>query len=162
MTDFVFNVVVPLADDSTTTAALGVNGSTPLTDKDLGKAVKLAGNNNYVVCSDGDDIEGVVLSVEPFTVNSGYGFGTVQTKERFVAKNSNADNSNGPLAVGDFVVAAAQPAVGTAITAISSGNQTGVKPTPVKTGSGTNFKWRVISLLGGTGAVNSSVLIERV
>ncbi len=85
-------------------------------------------------------------SLEPFTVNSGFSFGVVQTNGRVRAYNADA----GALAVGAYVINAAQVAVGTA----------GLLR--VKAGAGTAFKWRVISLLGGSGAVASTVLIERV
>lgn len=170
MTSFVMQPVVPLADDSTHNAALGVNAAGKLTDKDIGKALKLLGDSRYGVCSDGDEIEAVLLSVEPFTVNDGLGFGTIQTKERFVATNGGA----GAIAVGAYVIAAAQPAVGTAITPVSSGTATGVAATPVKeraepslTGNAQTltlpkFNWRVVSLLGGNGGVGTNILIERV
>lgn len=170
MTSFVMQPVVPLADDSTQNAALGVNPAGKLTDKDIGKALKLIGDSRYGVCADGDEIEAVLLSLEPFTVNDGLGFGTIQTKERFVATNGDA----GALAIGDYVVAAAQPAVGTAITPVASGTSTGVAATPVKkraepslTGNAQTltlpkFNWRIVSLLGGNGGVGTNVLIERV
>lgn len=158
MADFKFGPLAGLADDSTFSAALGVSAGTKLTDSDKGKAVKLIADSNYGLCADGNDIEGILLSVEPITVNNGFGFGTVQHKERVVASNAGA----GAIAVGAFVVAADQGAVGTALTPISSGTQTGVYPTPVKAGAGTLWKWRVISLLGGAGAVGTPILIERV
>lgn len=158
MTDFVMSVVVPLADDSVDSAVLGASNSTPLKDKDIGKALKLAGDSRYVVASADDEIEGVLLSVEPHTVNGGYGFGSVQKKERFVAINANASAA---LAVGAYVVAGTQAAVGTELPTISTGTQTGVRATPVKAGSPTKFLWRVVSLLGGNGAVGTTLLIER-
>ena len=156
--DFSFGIPVNMADDSVTSAALGVNAAGALTDKDIGKAVKLIGDSRYGVCADGDDIEGVLAAVAPHTVNSGYGFGSVQTKERIIAVNSGA----GAIAVGAFVVAAAQPAVGTEIALVTTGAQTGTRPMPVKAGAGVSFKWRVVALLGGAGAVGAPLLIERV
>lgn len=158
MAGFTFGPLAGLADDSTFSAALGVNPAGKLTDSDKGKCVKLIADSTYGLVADGNDIEGILLSVEPNTVNNGYGFGTVQCKERVVATNGGA----APIAVGAEVVAAAQPAVGTAITPISSGTQTGVYAPPVKAGTGTIFKWRVVSLLGGAGAVGTPILIERI
>lgn len=158
MTAFLFQPVVPLPDDATQNAALGVNPAGKLTDKDIGKALKLIGDSRYGVVADGDEIEAVLLSIEPFTVNDGYGFGTIQTKERVVASNAGA----GAIAVGATVLAAAQPAVGTEITTLTTGTQTGVKPTPVKAGAPTKFLWRVVSLLGGNGGVGTTILIERI
>lgn len=158
MTDFVYSVLASLPDDAVVSAALGVNAAGKLTDFDKYKALKLAGNNNYVLAADGDDIEGVLVSVEPFTVNNGFGFGSVQTKDRIIARNDGA----GAIAVRAQVIAAAQGAVGTANTTISTGALTGVTPTPVKAGTGAVFNWRVISLLGAAGAVGDPILIERV
>lgn len=156
MATFQMYVEAGSAPDSYFTAALGVS-SVPLTSLDEGKAVKLVASDRYGVVADGDEIEGILAAVEPFTVNNGYGLGSIQRKERFIGKNLGAT-----LAFGEKVVAAAQPAVGTAITEVTSGAQTGVRPTPVKTGTPTTHVWRVISLLGGGGLVNTHVLIERV
>lgn len=156
--DFTFGVLVNMSEDSIISAALGANAAGKLTDKDIGKAVKLAGDSRYEVCADGNDIEGIVAAIEPHTVNAGLGFGSVQTQGRVVASNAGA----APIAVGAYVVAAAQPAVGTEIALLTTGTQTGTRPVPVKAGAGTVFKWRVIALLGGAGAVGTPILIERV
>lgn len=158
MAAFQFGVPAGFVDSSTFSAALGVNAAGKLTDSDVGKAVKLIADSTYGLCADGNDIEGVLYSVEPATVNDGFGFGTILCDERFVGSNAGA----GAIAVGAQVIAADQTAVGTALTAISSGVMTGVLPTPVKAGTGTVFKWRVISLLGGAGAVGTPILLERV
>ncbi len=156
--EFVAGIHVNLSDDALQSAALGVNPAGKLTDLDIGKAVKLIADSTYGLCADGNDIEGILFAVAPHTVNSGYGFGTVQTKERIIGINKGV----GVIAVGAFAVAAAQPAVGTTITEITSGTQSGVRPTHIKEGAGTLYKWRVISHLGGAGAVDSTVLLERV
>lgn len=158
MASFVMGVPAGFEDTSLCSAALGVNAAGKLTDYDLGKAVKLIADSTYGLCANGDDIEGQLVSVEPVTVNDGFGFGTIQVAERLVAKNS----GGAAIAVGAEVIAAAQPAVGTAITAVSSGTQTGIRPMPVKSGTGAIFKWRVISLLGGAGAVGTPILIEKI
>lgn len=143
----------------TVSAALGVDANNKLVQADVGKPVKLAGADNYVVCADGDEIEGFVSSVEPPTVNNGFSFGGVTKRGRFKVKAS------GALAVGDLVVAGAQAALGTAGQAVvkkgtdrvmSDGTAAGVEQSP-------NIHiWRVISLLGGAGADGSEVLIEKV
>lgn len=156
MANFQFYPVAGSVADSMFTASLGVS-SVKLTSLDEGKAVKLVAESRYGVVTDGDEIEGILVAVEPATVNNGYGLGTIQRKESFIGKNLGAT-----LVIGEKVVAAAQPAVGTAITELTSGNERGVRPTPVKTGTPTTFVWRVISLLGGGGLVNTNVLIERV
>lgn len=155
---FQFGQLVPLPDDATFTAMLGATtGAGAFTDKDKHKAVKLGGDSRYILCADGNDIEGQVISIEPDT-SDGYGKGTVCNKDRIYAINAGA----GAIAVGAFVVAAAQPAVGTELPRVSTGLETGVRAMPVKAGAGVFFLWRVISLLNDTGAVGKLILIERV
>lgn len=148
MTVFAFTQKVndPLAN--ILSAALGADANNPLVQNDVGKAVKIAANNNYVLCVAGDEIEGFVNSVEPFTVNGGYGFGGVQTNARMEA--TVGASQLGSLSVGDLVVADNQAAVGTA-----GGAQ-------VQSGTPANFKWRVIRIITGTGATGDTVLLERV
>lgn len=126
-------------------SGLGVDPANKLTDLDSDKGLKLAGDNNYVLCEDGDDIEGTLVGVEAHTVNQGFGFGTVKVDGRVPAIVS-----GGALAIGDYVVAAAQTAANTA------------GSLEVKAGAGAVFKWRVISNVSGAGAVGDTVLIERV
>lgn len=162
--DFQFQPTVPT--NSVVSAHLGSDKTQPnrLTDNDIGKAVKLGGSDNYLLCDDGDEMEGIVLAVEPGTIDDGFAFGSVQKNGRIVAMNK----GSGTISVGAFVVAAAQAAVGTKNS--TGGNN--FDPCPhVKAGAagvpGTSFatpatyKWRVISLLGGTGAKDSAILIEK-
>lgn len=164
MSDLMFQPTVPT--NSVIATHLGADGTAPnrFTDKDIGKAVKLAAGDTYVPCADDNEIEGVVIAIEPGTIDDGFSYGSVQRAGRVIAMNKNA----AALAVGDYVVAAAQAAIGTK-------NDTGgnnFDPCPhVKKGTagviGTNFPspavylWRVISLLGGNGANNTAVLIEK-
>lgn len=143
--NFNFSVTVPQLPAGVDQAALGASSSAKFVDADRNKIVKLAGNNNYVLANDGDDIEGVVISIEPHTVNNGFSFGSVMV--RF--KHLEAQVSGSALSVGNTVVAAAQSALGTA------------QAYPlVKAGSGSLFKWRVKSLLAGTGQAGQVVLLE--
>jgi hypothetical protein len=149
MTTFAFEETIDMDRMDTESVALGAAASEAWTVKEVGKLVSLeaaSADANYKLAAVDTDIEGFVSSVEAHTVNSGFSFGVVQKNGRLRAYNAGA----GALAVGDFVIAAAQVAVGTAGIA------------RVKAGAGTAFKWRVISLLGGAGAVASTVLIERV
>ena len=146
MTTFVFDETVPLLPGSVDSAALGT-ASPKYGQAELNKPVKLAAGDSYVLVSDGNDLEAVIGAIAPHTVNSGKAFGSVQVRFkhlRVINKNASA-----ALAVGDAVVCAAQEAVGTAQEAPY-----------VKAGAGAVFKWRVKSLLGGTGAVNTAVLVE--
>lgn len=142
---FMFDVTVPQLPAGVDQAALGVDANGKFAQADLNKLVKLAANNNYVLIADGNDIEGVVIAVEGHTVNNGFSFGSVAV--RF--KHLKVTVSGGALAVGATVVGAAQAALGTS------------QAYPVvKAGAGSVFKWRVKSLLTGTGQVGEQVLIE--
>lgn len=139
-----------VGDHDRFSAALGVSNSTPLKDADIGKPVKLAASNNYVQCSSADELEGIVESIEPNKVNSGFGFGVVQKGGRALATVA-----GGTLAVGALVVAGTQAAVNTANTA-----NNGIPV--VIAGAPTKFLWRIISTLTGGGVVGSVVVIERI
>lgn len=153
MSTFVFNVKVndPFAD--ITDAALGTSGQ-GWGDEEIGKAVKLSTANNYILCSDGDPMEGFVVAVEPNTVNSGVSFGSVQRNKRVVAI---LDTGESGVTVGTVVCAGAQAAVGTANTS----NCPIVAVEAVPGTSAGNFKWRVIRLIDG-GDAGDKVLLERI
>lgn len=102
-------------------------------DGDVGHAVKLTADSRWVKCASGDQIEGFIKSIEPFTVE-GYSFGGVQIggfKEVTVV---------GPIAIGDYVMAGAAGA---------SGNPGKLlKETAVTVGDATTVryhKWRYVS-----------------
>ncbi len=145
MTSFVFSETVPTKNVS---AALGVDANNKFVDADLGKAVKLGTAQNYVPCAAGDEIDGFVTAIEPFTVNDGFSFGGVQLDNRKEAMVGTGQV--GSMAVGDYVVAAPQVALGTAGIA------------QVKTGVPTKKLWRCIRIISGTGAVGDKVLLELV
>jgi hypothetical protein len=147
MTTFVFTELVPT--EKVLSAALGPNANTKFADADVGKAVKLGSANNYVLVEAGDEIEGFVTSIEPFTVNNGFSFGGVVVSGRVTAEVG-ANQGATPMAVGDYVVADAPVALGTAGKA------------QVKTGTPTKFLWRCIRVVSGTGAAGSMVLLERI
>lgn len=149
MAKFKFNQKVDLDRADITEAALGAASGAAFSTNDIGKLVKLEVNSvdaNFVPVGDGDDIEAHLISVEPFTVNDGFKFGSVQKNGRVWVINADA----GAVVVGDYVVGAAQTvAIGTA------------GKSNVKKGAGVAFKWRVIALKNA-GAVGDEVLIERV
>lgn len=146
MTAFAFNETVPAEVFST---ALGTGSGNQFTTNDVGKVVKLGTAQNYVLASGGNEIEGFVTSVEPFTVNGGYTFGGV-TDEGFKEVVVGANQGATPMAVGDWVVADTQTALGTAAAGA------------VKTGTPTKFLWRCVRIISGTGAAGSAVLVQRV
>lgn len=150
MSNFAFNVKVNDPFASITEAALGAASGDGWGDEEVGKAVKLGPANNYVLCTDGNEIEAVVVSMEPNTVNEGFSFGTVQRDRRLQAV---LDVGETGVAVGALVVAGAQEAVGT---------QTNDNKLVVAVGAPTTYKWRVIRLVSGTGEAGDTVLIERI
>jgi len=148
MTAFVFGELVQESPDIVS-SALGVDAANPLTANDIDKGVKLAANNNYVLCADGDEIEGVVAAINPDTVNDGFSFGSVRKNGRITATVTTA--ALGPLVPGALVTAGVQTAAG-----VAGGITVDDDTAPA------NHKWRVISLLGGDGSADSAVLIEKI
>jgi hypothetical protein len=133
------------------TDALGDN-SQEYSDTELGKGVVI-GAAAYVAAGLGDQIEGIVNTVEPGTRNAGFSWGGIQTTGRALATVGSAQT--GTVAVGEVVCNGAAIAPGTAglIQVMSVG--TGfVAPT--------EFFWRVIRILSGTGVIGDSIMIERV
>lgn len=152
MSTFVFTTLTNNPDAAQyESACLGVSNSTKLTDNDIGKCVKLAANNNFVLCATTDAIDGVLVATEPTTYNSGFAFGTVQRRGRFEA-TVGANQGGSPMAVGDYVVADTQAAIDTA-----GGARVITDSTPP-----TGALWRCIRIISGTGVAADSVLIERV
>ena len=66
-------------------AKLGASTSAKLTDKDIGKPLKLLAAGRYGLCSDGDNIDGWLVGVDPEPVD-GYAFGSVQIGGRYYAQ----------------------------------------------------------------------------
>lgn len=150
MSTFQFSLLTNSPDSAQyESACLGASASAKLTDNDIGKCVKLAASNNYVLCATTNEIEGILVATEPSTYNSGFAFGTVQRRGRATA-TVGANQGGTPMAVGDLVTADTQAAVDTAGGAV------------VITGSPTTFLWRVLRIISGTGVAGDSVLIERV
>lgn len=152
MTDFAFTPLVNDPHADTISAALGVDASNKLTDNDVGKPVKLAGADNYVLCADGDDIDGFLVSTEANTVNDGFAFGSVQRNKRFEVQVESGEV--GTLAVGTFAVA------GIPVVAINV-KQTYAQVILKAAAAGAPL-WKVISIISGTGVAGDLILIERV
>ena len=148
MTDFVFTLLVNDPPATILSAALGTGANVFDSETDVNKGVKLGTSQNYVLAADGDEIEGVVASVEPFNVNDGFSFGTVQVDRRIEAVV--VASRVGALAIGSLVVNDIPVALGTA------------GDIQVKAGSPATFLWRVIRHVTGTGVTGDTVLLERV
>lgn len=158
-----------------------------MTDTELWKLMKLAGESRYDLCEAGDPIEGQLVELQPLkATQDGYTIGAIRTSGKMHATcdGLEATPGTGTIAVGDYVVCGTVVAKGTAIsgtipspkvckatnqpggTIDVSGtvNQTTVNAALAKAADATLnsiFAWRVISL-GDAGAVGDSCVIERV
>lgn len=135
----------------------GTGAGNNVTDLEIGKFVKLAGDSRYDNVVAGDAIEGFIVAVESATVD-GYTIGSVSTegRKKVVFDGLQATPGTGVVAVGDYVVAG---------TAVAKGTAVGAGPKVCKATSQTPgvFAWRVVSLgSAGTGAVGTTGVIERV
>lgn len=128
-------------------AAIGDDTQQASSDFDIGKAVKLGDEQNYILCTAGDEIEGFINTVSPQTVNDGYSFGGIQRRKRIMAEVG-ANQGGTAMAVLDYVVADDQVAFGTKGVA------------QVKTGTPTSYLWRVLRV-DGDGTTGTAVLLER-
>jgi len=156
MAKFQMTELVDIA--KTVTARLGANTGSAnwLTDLEVGKFVKLAGESRYDLCAVGNEIEGRMAAYEPAS-QDGYAIGSVTTQGRFQVTfdGLQATPGTGTLAIGDYVVAGTAVAKGTALTVPAKV----CKATAA--GNTLNFKWRVVSLgSAGTGAVGTTGVIE--
>lgn len=138
----------------------GTGAANWLSDADVGKAVKLAGESRYDLCAAGDEIEGFITSVETGT-HDNFTVGGVQVSGN---KNVICDGSQaagtGNLAVGDYVVAGAVTAKGTTL---GSSYVKVRKATDQAAAKASPFALRVVSLgEAGTGAVGTRALVQRV
>lgn len=162
-----------LPDHAPITAKLGTSGA-PYRDTEIGKLVKLGTlDSQHVLCAVGDLIDGYITGVEAAT-SDGFGIGSVQRLDaKFVLADGAQVGGTGALAIGDFVVAGTPEVQGTRVNGITYAKvrkatiQPGVT-VPATLGDVTAqlamipYLWRVASLgLAGTGAVGTTVLIER-
>lgn len=156
MAKFKFGVI--LSEDTMVTARLGDSttpATNPLTDADKEKFVKLIGDSQYGLAAVGNEIEGVMNSVNVAT-QDGYAIGGVQDEGRIkvTLDGLQATPGTGVIAVGDYVVCGTVVARGTAL---GSAFPKVCKATAA--GGALIFKWRVV-VLDGTTAVGQTGLIE--
>ena len=148
----------PTVDTECLTARLGAGSGSAnyLTDLELKKPVKLAGDSQYNLCAAGDQIEGFIKAVESYTADD-FSIGSVQTEGRVkvTLDGLQATPGTGVIAVGDYVVAGTAVAKGTALGSAYP------KVCKATTQTGMYFAWRVVSL-DGTTAVGQTATIERV
>jgi hypothetical protein len=136
----------------TDTLGTAVSGTGDYTDVEVGKGVKM-GAAAYVPVVAGDELEGIVNSVEPGVRNTGYSWGGIQTKGRALAVVGAAQSA--AMAVGDLVCCSTPLAKGTAGLVKVQSDGTGYAAPAF-------FVWRCIRIVSGTGAAGDTVLIERV
>ncbi len=148
----------PTVDTECITARLGAGSGSAnyVTDLELGKPVKLAGDSQYNLCAAGDQIEGFIKAVETWTADD-FSIGSVQYEGRVkvTLDGLQATPGTGAIAVGDYVVAGTAVAKGTALGTAYP------KVCKATTQTGMYFAWRVVSL-DGTTAVGQTATIERV
>ena len=148
----------PTVDTECITARLGAGSGSAnyVTDLELGKPVKLAGDSQYNLCAAGDQIEGFIRAVETWTADD-FSIGSVQYEGRVkvTLDGLQATPGTGAIAVGDYVVA------GTAVAKGTSLGTADPKVCKATTQTGMYFAWRVVSL-DGTTAVGQTATIERV
>lgn len=128
-----------------------------LTDKDVGKPVKLSidTTDTYELCSDGDGIDAFIVGLDPAT-SDGLIFGTLNNMGRVRVEAS------GAMTVGDYVESGVVAAAGTAET-----NALPLVSTHAVAliGDIDPVMWRVISANTANGTVttgDTTVVIERV
>ena len=119
---------------------------------DYRKPVKYYGDGGFILCADGDPIIGFIDSINAAPSGS-RAFGGVQVTGRITAQ---VVAGGAQLALNDFVVAAANAALGTAQAYPQ------VKKVTKDAALVVEKYWRVISLLGDTGAATKLVLIAPV
>lgn len=156
MPKFLMTELVDNAEVVTARLGAGTGSANWLSDKDVGKFVKLAGDSRYNLGVVGDEIEGRISSYEAATQDA-YSIGGVMQEGRFEVTfdGLQASAGAGVIAVTDYVVCGTPVAKGTAL----------VVPARVckatAAGNTLNFKWRVVSLgAAGTGAVGTTGVIE--
>lgn len=145
---------------------LGTGLNDQYTDKERGKAVKMSTAANHVLCVADDEIEAFVDSIDAGgTENEGYTFGGVARGGRHLAIIGEGQGSETAAKLLDYVVADAQPEVGSNI--IGSAKAPGSADTTkglavVKTGTPTTYKWRIVHIYGGgDGFEGTVVCLER-
>jgi hypothetical protein len=150
----------------------GTGAANWLTDKEVGKFVKLVAESRYDLCAVGNPIEGRIAGVESATTGN-FTNGSVQIGGlmEVTFDGLQATPGTGTMTIGSFVVCGTVVAKDTALTAPArvclATHQPGAVPADL-TAAGQQarnaaFAWRVVSLgTVGTGAVGTVGVIQRV
>lgn len=149
-------LISPYSANITARLANGPGATNHLTDADVGKFVKLVGDSQYGLTAAGNGIEGIVATANEQDAD-GFKLGGLAdvNRARVTFNGLQASAGTGSIAVGDFVVSGAPAALGTKLT----GPPAVLKATDA---SASPFKWRVVAIVSGAGAVGSLGIIERV
>ena len=136
------------------TVILSAPANTAPTRAEIGKPVKLSGPDTYTLCAAGDPIEALIasdLSSLTGATRGGKLLVGIVKKGIFKAKAGQV------LAIGDYVVSDAVPALGTVLPENTAGEQL---PTVKKGANTTPFQCRVVGFDGGAGTLASTVVVE--
>ena len=136
------------------TVILSAPANTAPTRAEIGKPVKLSGADTYTLCATGDPIEALIasdLSSLTGATRGGKLLVGIVKKGIFKAKAGEV------LAIGDYVVSGAVPALGTELPESTTGEQL---PTVKKGTNTTPFQCRVVGFDGGAGTLASTVVVE--
>ena len=148
-------IISPYDTNITARVADGIGAANQLNDIDVGKLLKLVADSQYGLCAVGNEIEGILDTANDVAPQDGFNLGGVRATKTL--DGLQATPGTGVIAVGDFVVAGTVVARGTGLL--------GVNPKVCKAtaaGSALVHKWRVVALLGASGAVGQTATIERV
>jgi hypothetical protein len=129
--------------------ALGTSAN-QFAQADIGKCVKYS-DDTMVLCTDGDDIAGIITSVEPYT-DGGHSVGAVNMD---VNAEAWATDEAGSLSVEDLVFCGTPAALGTA--APSTGPNVKVD---ASIAAANVHRWQVVAIYG-TGTAGDGLLIRK-
>lgn len=154
-----FQITETIFSEKIKTVRLGASGAgNTYDDKEVGKAIKLAGDSRYVLCAAGDTIEGVISSLNDGTYD-GFSIGGICSTgyKNVTFDGLQATPGTGTVAVGDYVVVGTVVAKGTAL----SGPLKVTKATDQAAAKAAPFRARVVALgSAGSGAVGTTGVVE--
>lgn len=151
---------VPSGKVQTVRLGAGTGAANNLSDVDEGKFAKLVAESRYNLAAVGDDLEGVITSVESAT-SGGYSIGGVLRAAVGDMINVTFDGlqatpGTGVIAIGDILVVGTPVAKGTV-------QSTYPKVCKATTAANVVQKWRVVSLgTAASGAVGTVGVAERI
>lgn len=155
---FMMTPTAPFAPSKTARFGAGTGAANNLSTLDSSKFVKLVADSRMDLTAAGNEIEGLITSIEPAN-QGGYSLGGYRDSGRVYVTfdGLQATPGTGVVAVGDYVVTGTVTAKGTVL----PGAPKVCKATAAATGI--VFKWRVVSLGAvATGAVGTVGVIERI